>query len=56
MLGELLDSGELPLAQRVKALVAPEEAQVPDLPVPDIDLETYDVLLEDQSQTVEVPA
>jgi len=41
----LLDEHELPLADRVKDLVDPEEARVPDLAVPVIDLCMYDTLL-----------
>jgi len=53
----MLEAGEVPLADSVKALVAPEEAQVPDIDVPDVDLEGYDSLLEERyEETMEVPA
>ena len=41
----LLSRGELPLAEHVKALVAPEEPEIPDIPVPEVDLLGYDELL-----------
>jgi hypothetical protein len=49
-LESLLASGELPLADQLKQLVAPEEPQVPAMEVPPVDLEGYDALL-----TVETP-
>jgi hypothetical protein len=57
VLEDLLARGELPLADCVKERVAPEEAQVPDMVAPDVDLADYDSLLEEQAQEiVEVPA
>ena len=56
---EMLETGVLPIAERVRSLVAPEQAQVPDIAVPDVDLEGYDSLLdleEQNEKTVEVPA
>ncbi len=56
-LAGMLEASEVPLAESVKALVAPEEAQVPDIDVPDVDLEGYDSLLEERyEETMEVPA
>jgi hypothetical protein len=57
VLEDLLAQGKLPLADCVKERIAPEEAQVPDMAAPDVDLAGYDSLLEDQAQEmVEVPA
>ncbi len=44
-LSSLLDQGEVPLADCVKKLVVPEEPQIPEMAVPEIDLESYDDLL-----------
>ncbi len=41
----LLAEGHVPLADRVKALVAPVQAEVPEMPPMAVDLATYDVLL-----------
>ncbi len=57
VLADLLAQGEVPFADQVKARVAPEEAEVPDMAAPDVDLESYDSLLEEQEhEVVEVPA
>ncbi|MCP4035584.1 MAG: transposase family protein, partial [bacterium] len=57
VLADLLAQGEVPFADQVKARVAPEEAEVPDMAAPDVDLESYDSLLEEQEHdVVEVPA
>ncbi len=42
----LLEQGTAPTSDRVKALVAPAEPEVPELAVPDVDLLGYDELLE----------
>lgn len=56
-LAMILEADSVPLAESVKELVAPDQAQVPDIAVPDVDLESYDSLLEEQyEETVEVPA
>jgi len=44
-LESMLARGELPLADRLKQLVAPEEPQIPEMAVPPIDLGAYDALL-----------
>ena len=41
----LLKEGEVPLADRVKELVQPSRPEVPDMPVPKVELEVYDDLL-----------
>jgi len=41
----LLAEGQLPLADRVKELVAPEEPEIPEIAIPRVDLEGYDALL-----------
>ena len=41
----LLTERQAPLADRVKELVQPSQPEVPDLPVPLIDLKGYDKLL-----------
>ena len=41
----LLTEGRAPLADRVKELVQPEQPEIPDLPVPAVDLKGYDRLL-----------
>jgi hypothetical protein len=42
----LLDKGPLTSADQVKALLAASQAEVPDQPVPQVDLTSYDALLE----------
>lgn len=44
-LESLLSRGQLPLADRVKELVAPEEWKIPEIAIPQVDLEGYDNLL-----------
>jgi hypothetical protein len=44
-LESMLARGELPLADRLKQLVAPEEPQIPEMAVLPIDLGAYDALL-----------
>ena len=41
----LLTEGQVPLADQVKALVQPVQPEIPDLPVPSVDLKGYDRLL-----------
>ena len=41
----MLEQGQLPRIERVKALVSPEEPEVPQLSAYDVDLSAYDVLL-----------
>lgn len=54
-LEELLDRGELPLADKVKERVAPDEPEVPSMAVPCVDLLAYDELLTaDTRELVEV--
>jgi len=43
----LLDAGETPSSQKVKTLVAPEPASLPELDIPSVDLGGYDALLEE---------
>ena len=43
----LLDAGDTPSSQKVKALVAPEPASLPELEVPSVELGSYDELLEE---------
>lgn len=45
-LGELLEDGVVPTAERVKAVVAPREPEQPELEAFDPDVEGYDELLE----------
>ncbi len=57
----LLAAGEVPLAERVKALVAPAEAPreafIPELAALEVDLEVFDSLLgQEIEETVEVMA
>jgi len=55
-LDSLLSHGELPLADRVKALVAPTEPEIPELATPLVDLDEYDeLLLVDDSALQEQP-
>jgi hypothetical protein len=49
----LLETDQLPLAERVSELASPPEPEIPDLAVGEVDLTTYDTLLD---QTKEVPA
>lgn len=42
----LLDAGTIPTVDRVKALVDPVDTEVPDLDVPEVDLTSYDALLD----------
>lgn len=44
-IGELLDRGEVPRSQTVKASVSPDKTPIPDLAVPTVDLSPYDELL-----------
>jgi hypothetical protein len=44
-IGELLDRGEVPRSQTVKASVSPERPEIPELAVPAVDLAQYDELL-----------
>lgn len=46
----LLEAGELPLADAVKELVRPEAPSVPELAVPEVDLTSYDALLEEAAE------
>lgn len=46
-LAELLNEGELPLADRVKARVAPEAVDMPEIAVLSVELDEYDGLLAD---------
>jgi len=56
-LASLLDQGEVPLADRVKELVAPEELEVPQIAVLAVDLDEYDeLLMEDASALEGVPS
>ena len=56
-LASLLDQGEVPLADRVKELVAPEEPEVPEIAVLAVDLGEYDeLLMEDASALEDVPS
>jgi len=56
-LDTLLSHGELPLADRVKALVAPEALEIPELAAPQVDLDEYDeLLLVDNGALQELPA
>ena len=41
----LLTEGQAPLADRVKELVQPAQPEIPDLPIPAVDLKGYDRLL-----------
>ena len=43
----LLDDGRLPTAQAVKDLVRPETPVVPAVSIPEVDLTSYDTLLEE---------
>jgi hypothetical protein len=45
VLSLVLGAGEVPHAERVKDLVAPERPEVPDLEAPEVDLGAYDALL-----------
>jgi len=57
VLESLLSQGKLPLADHVKDLVAPEEPEIPEIAVPEVDLEVYDELLVmDATELVEVDA
>ncbi len=42
----LLDQGETPLVESVKALVVPREPEIPHMELPPVDLAEYDTLLE----------
>ena len=41
----LLNEGDVPVTDRVKALVEPAQPEIPDLPVPVVDLKGYDTLV-----------
>lgn len=43
----LLESDQLPLAERVSELASPPEPEIPDLAVCEVDLKIYDILLAD---------
>ena len=51
-LSQILASGAVPSADLVKARVAPAQLAVPDLPVPTVDLVTYDELLEQPAEAL----
>jgi transposase InsO family protein len=54
-LESLLANGELPVSDRVKELVAPEEPEVPEIAVLEVDLDAYDELFSvDAGELVEV--
>jgi hypothetical protein len=57
-LTRLLENGELPLAERVKRQVSPpEETEVPEIAAGEVDLEDFDLLLEEPcDDALEVPA
>ena len=59
VLSEMLAKGETPMAELVKARVAPEQAQVPNIASTEVDLEGYDSLIDPEEpaqEALEVPA
>ena len=52
-LATLLDEHTLPLAERVKDLVAPEEPEIPEMVPPEVDLDDYDALLAPQERELD---
>lgn len=46
----LLSEGEVPWADRVRALVSPAKLEIPDMPVPEVNLVEYDTLFEHQEE------
>lgn len=51
-ISQILASGAVPCADRVKARVAPERPAVPDLPAPSVELGKYDELLEQPAEAL----
>ncbi len=51
-LEETLSAGEIPLFEHIEAMVAPREPLVPELNVPEVELSSYDELLEDTERGV----
>jgi len=41
----LMDEGTVPMADKVKELVAPDKPTIPDVAIPNVDLNSYDELL-----------
>ena len=51
-LRETLDAGEIPLFEHIEAMVAPREPSLPKVEVPEVELSSYDELLEVTEQEV----
>jgi hypothetical protein len=46
----LLEEGGIPTVEEVRELIGPQALETPALPVPDVDLGSYDQLLEEAAR------